>query len=194
MSPAARGMHGQAQIFGFVELERELNSICCPSVSRTGQLESSGELPDSPMCYSTRAGTCSGGYMRKPPTDRHRAMAKRRSEGATLAAVASEFHTHGERVRQVIKRVEEYDRGAAMLSADPASIEALDLMGRLPAHVRNTLQANGIGRVTDIAGVSMVELMKCPNIGCKSATLLLRLLDEYRKSGAIAIRPGDGSD
>lgn len=116
--------------------------------------------------------------MKQPPTERHRTIAKRRLEGKTLGAVASEFRTTAERVRQITRRVEDYDRGAAMLREDPASIEALDLMGRLPAHARHTLRSNGIERITDLAGIPMTEMLRWPNIGRKSATVLLNLLAE----------------
>jgi hypothetical protein len=124
--------------------------------------------------------------MGKPPTERHRAIFKRRREGVTLTRIATEFATTADLVRQAIKRVEDYDRGVAMLRKDPFSIEALDLVGRLPPHARRALAAQRINRITDLAGVPMLEILKWPNVGQKSATRLLELLEETRAINSVA--------
>ena len=117
--------------------------------------------------------------MRKPPTEKQRAMTQRRLEGMTLTKIATEFGTTADLVRQAVKRVQDYDRGMALLSEDCASIEALDLIGRLPSHARRSLSARSITRITDLVGISLMEMLTWPNMGHKSATMLLRLLDEY---------------
>jgi hypothetical protein len=112
-------------------------------------------------------------------------MAQRRSEGLSLAAVAAEFHTNVERVRQAIKRVEAHDRGRALLREDPASIEAFDLMGELPPLVRHTLAEHGIVRLDDIQGYSAEELLRLPNLGKKAVAQLLEMLENYRMVSTI---------
>src|SRR5262245_48789767 len=67
--------------------------------------------------------------MKEPPSERHRAIAQRRAEGRTFQRVGKEFGISFEAVRVICRRVEEYDRGMAMLSEDPTSIEALSLIG-----------------------------------------------------------------
>lgn len=118
--------------------------------------------------------------MKSAPTDRHRAMAKRRSEGLALAAIAAEFQTNVERVSRAIKRVEDYERGVALLRNDPESVEGPDLVGMLPHLVRRTLAENGITRLTDLDGRSPDELLRMPHIGRKAVDQLLGLLEECR--------------
>lgn len=132
--------------------------------------------------------------MRKPPTERHRAIAQRRLEGMTLTKIAAEFGTTYDLVWRIIRRVQDYDRGIAMLREDPANIEALDLIGRLPTRARPTLLARGITRITDLAGVSMLELLTWPNISHRAATMLLQLLDAERDRQRRAHRAESGAD
>ena len=122
--------------------------------------------------------------MKSTPTDRHRAIAKRRSDGNSLAAVAAEFQTTVERVSRAIKRVEDYDRGIALLLIDPGSIEGLDLVGMLPPLVRRTLAESGITRLTDLDGMSPEELLRMPHISRRALARLLALLEECRGTGA----------
>jgi hypothetical protein len=107
-------------------------------------------------------------------------MAKRRSEGLALAAIAAEFQTNVERVSRAIKRVNDYERGVALLRNDPESVEGLDLVGMLPHLVRRTLAENGITRLTDLDGRSPDELLRMPHIGKKAVDQLLGLLEECR--------------
>ena len=109
-------------------------------------------------------------------------MAKRRSEGHSLAAVASEFQTSVERVSRAIKRIEDYERGIALLRDDPASIEGLSLVGMLMPLVRRALADNGITRLTDLEGRSPDALLQMSHIGTKAVTQLFSLLGEYRRS------------
>jgi hypothetical protein len=81
-----------------------------------------------------------------------------------------------------------------MLREDPASIEAFHLIGWLPLRARSTLVNMGISRVTDLAGVSMMEMLTWPYIGHRSATLLLQLRDEYPEASAKLIRQASGTD
>jgi hypothetical protein len=111
-------------------------------------------------------------------------MAKRRSEGLSLAAVASEFQTTVERVSRAINRAEDYERGVALLRDDAASIEGLHLVGMLRPLVRRTLADNRITRLTDLEGRSPDELLRMPHIGGKVVDQLFALLDECR--GAIS--------
>lgn len=106
-------------------------------------------------------------------------MARRRAQGLSLAAVASEFHTNVERVRQAVRRVEAHDRGVVMLRADPTSLEALDLMGELPPLVRQSLADHGIVRLDDLQGYKLEELLRLPNIGTKAIVRLRSLWAKY---------------
>ena len=78
--------------------------------------------------------------------------------------------------------MEDYDRGAEMLREDPASIEALGLVGDVKPSVQQTLRARGIKQLTDLEGVTMDQLLRWPNVGRQSATLLLQALTNLRKT------------
>ena len=120
--------------------------------------------------------------MKQPPTERDRAIAQRRAEGKTLQQVGSEFGLASEAVRAICRRVEDHDRGEAMLRDDPASIDALALLGAVKPAVQHTLRSRGIERLTDLDGVTMDQLLSWPNIGTLSATLLLEALSHLKKS------------
>lgn len=60
-----------------------------------------------------------------------------------------------------------------MLRTDPTSIEVLTLMGRIKPMVRHTFLNRGIKRLTDLEGVTMIQLVRWPSIGRQSAALLL---------------------
>ena len=132
--------------------------------------------------------------MRNPPTARQRTIAARRLQGKALTEIATEFGITGYSVRKAIKCVQDYDRGIVLLRVDPASIEALDLVGCLPSRVRSALAHMGIWRMTDLAGVSMLEMLTWPYIGYRSATMLVELLDEYPEASAKLISEGRGND
>ena len=118
--------------------------------------------------------------MRKPPIECHRAIARRRLEGKTPGKIAVEFGTTVDLVWRTLRHVRDYDRGIVLLREDPASIEGLHLIGRLPSHARATLAARGATRITDLAGISIIEMLSWPNISHRAATMLLKLLDAER--------------
>jgi hypothetical protein len=120
--------------------------------------------------------------VRQPPTDRFRAIAARRAEGKTLSAVGDEFGLTAARVNEICHRVKNYDRGEALLRSDPASIEALALLGKVKPLVHITLASRGMKRLTDLEGVTLAQLLRFPNIGRQSATFLFDALAELKKS------------
>ena len=119
--------------------------------------------------------------LKQPPTERERAIAQRRAEGGTFHRIGKEFGFTPESVRGICRRVEDYDRGAAMLRKDPASIEALGLVGDVKPSVQQTLRARGIQQLTDLEGVTMDQLLRWPRLGKKSATLLLDTLARLKR-------------
>lgn len=122
--------------------------------------------------------------MKQPPTERERAIAQRRSEGRTLQRIAKEFGgMKPETVRSICHRVEEFDRGAAMLRNNPASIEALGLIGEVNPSVRHTLRSKGINQLTDLEGFTMDQLLTWPRVGKQSAASLLEALSNLKKTG-----------
>ena len=121
--------------------------------------------------------------MKQPPTERERAIAQQRAEGRTLQRIGREFGLMPETVRSICRRVEEYDRGSAMLRNDPTSIEALALLGHIKPLVRETLRYRGVRQLTDLEGVTMGELVRWPNVGRQSAALLLNALTNVKKNG-----------
>ncbi|HET9395476.1 MAG TPA: hypothetical protein VFO36_05420 [Nitrospiraceae bacterium] len=121
--------------------------------------------------------------MRRPPTDLERVIAKRRAEGPTLQSVGREFGITADHVRIICRRVEDYDRGTEMLRNDPASIEALALLGQLKPLVREVLRYRGINQLTDLEGVTLDQMLSWPNVGRQSATLLLNALANLKKTG-----------
>jgi hypothetical protein len=64
----------------------------------------------------------------------------------------------------------------ALLREDPASIEALALLGQIKPLVKEILRYRGIKRLTDLEGVTMEQMLSWPNVGRRSATLLLNAL------------------
>ena len=123
--------------------------------------------------------------MKQPLTERDRAIAQRRAEGGTLQQVGNEFGLASEAVRAICRRVEDHDRGAALLRDDPASIDALALLGEVKPAVRHTLRSRGIERLTDLDGVTMSQLLSWPNVGTQSAALLLEALARLKKSTLV---------
>jgi hypothetical protein len=120
----------------------------------------------------------------KPPSDRNRAIAARRAEGATVPAIAAEFKLSKQRVKEIAERVERYDRAIAILRFEPSSFEGLELIGKIPRLVRISLQASGIECLEDLDGKSLDDLLRLPNIGRRSATMLLDLYGEHRRRKA----------
>jgi hypothetical protein len=120
--------------------------------------------------------------MKQPPTERERAIAQRRAEGRTLQRIGREFGLTHETIRGICRRVDEFDRGAAMLRTDPASIEALGLIGEVTPSVQHALRSRGINQLTDLEGVTMDQLLSWPRVGKQSATLLLEALANLKKS------------
>ena len=118
----------------------------------------------------------------KPPSERNRAIAARRGEGVKLQAIAAEFRMTVKGVREIARRVEHYDRGAAVLRLDPSSLEGLELTGRISRLVRISLEARGIKRLDDLDAASLDDLIRWPNIGRKSAAVLIDLYAELKRS------------
>jgi hypothetical protein len=120
--------------------------------------------------------------MRQPPSERERAIAQRRAEGGTLHRIGREFGVTPESVRSICRRVEEFDRGAEMLRENPASIEALRMVGEVNPAVQHALQSKGISRLTDLEGVTIDQLLSWPRVGKQSATSLLKALANLKKT------------
>ena len=116
----------------------------------------------------------------KPPSDRNRAIAARRAEGVILPAIAAEFKLSKQRVREIVERVERYDRAVAILRFEPSNLEGLGLIGKIPRLVRTSLQASGIERLEDLDGMSLDDLLRLPNIGRRWATMLFKLCAELK--------------
>jgi hypothetical protein len=119
--------------------------------------------------------------MRQPPTERERAILRRRAEGGTLHRIGREFGLTPESVRSVCRRVEEFDRGAEMLRQNPASIDALRMVGEVKPSVHHTLQSRGISHLTDLEGVTLDQMLSWPKVGKQSATSLLEALAKMKK-------------
>jgi hypothetical protein len=122
--------------------------------------------------------------MKSAPTDRHRDMARRHSGGQSLAEIAAAFETSVEGVCRAVKRVEDYDRGTALLQHDSANIEGLSLVGMLPPLTRLTLHENGITRLTELEAISADDLLRLPNMRKRTVERLLALLDQYRSDAS----------
>ena len=121
--------------------------------------------------------------MKQPPTERERAIAQQRAAGRTFQRIGKEFGgLTPESVRGICRRVEDYDRGLAMLRKDPASIEALGLVGDVKPSVQQTLRARGIQQLTDLEGITIDQLLSWPRVGRQSATLLLDALANLKKT------------
>jgi hypothetical protein len=120
--------------------------------------------------------------MRPPPTERHRSMAARRKEGATVSSIAREFETTYELVRRVIVHVEQYDRGIQILQDNPASLEGLELSGVLHPLAAKSLHARGHQTLHDLASLTLVDFLVMPNIRRRDAEMLVRLAAEARSA------------
>jgi hypothetical protein len=118
----------------------------------------------------------------KPPSERNQAIAARRAEGATLRAIADEFGLDHKRVIEIVQRVERYNRGATILQTDPSSLEGRELTGTIPGLTRASLSAAGIGRLEELDGMSLVDLLRLPNIGMRQAALLIELYAKIKRS------------
>jgi hypothetical protein len=140
-----------------------------------------GELPEL-SDFSRAAAPDAEAAVKRPPTEHERVIAKRRAEGLTLQSIGTEFGITPDHVRIICRRVEDYDRGTALLRDDPASIEALALLGRVKPLVREMLRYRGIRQLTDLEGVTMEEMLSWPNVGRQSATILLNALANLKKS------------
>ena len=68
-----------------------------------------------------------------------------------------------------------------MLRRDPASLEALGLIGEVNPSVQHTLRSRGINHLTDLEGVTLDQLLSWPRVGRQSATLLLEALANLKK-------------
>jgi len=140
------------------------------------------ELAHRPNRGAVAAATNTETVVRRPPTELERAIARRRAEGLTLQNVGREFGITADHVRLICRRVDDYDRGTALLREDPSSIEALALLGQVKPLVREVLRHRGVNRLTDLEGVTMEEILSWPNVGRQSATLLLEALDNLKNT------------
>jgi hypothetical protein len=120
--------------------------------------------------------------MRQPPTERERTIARRRAEGGTFHRIGREFGLTPESVRSVCRRVEEFDRGAAILCDNPASIEAPRLVGEVNPSGQHTLRSRGINHLTDLEGVTLDQMLSWPKVGKQSATSLLEALARLKRT------------
>ncbi|HET9396847.1 MAG TPA: hypothetical protein VFO36_12380 [Nitrospiraceae bacterium] len=141
-----------------------------------------GELPELSSSRGTAAAPDAEAIVKRPPTEFERVIARRRAEGLTLQSIGTEFGITADHVRIICRRVEDYDRGTALLRDDPASIEALALLGQVKPLVREMLRYRGIRQLTDLEGVTMEEMLSWPNVGRQSATILLNALANLKKS------------
>ena len=69
-----------------------------------------------------------------------------------------------------------------MLRTNPASIEALGLVGGVTPSVQHTLRSRGINQLTDLEGFTMDQLLTWPKVGKQSAASLLEALTNLKKS------------
>lgn len=145
-----------------------------------GQLHR-GELPELSTSRRVVAAPDAETTVKRPPTDLERVIAKRRAEGPTLQSIGKEFGITADHVRIICRRVEDYDRGTALLREDPSSIEALALLGQVKPLVKEVLRYRGISRLTDLEGVTRDQMLRWPNVGRQSATLLLNALANLKK-------------
>jgi len=109
-------------------------------------------------------------------------MAARRKEGATFLSIAHEFGTSYELVRRVIHHVEQYDRGMQILQDNPASLEGLELCGKLHPLAAKSLYARGYQTLHDLASLTLVDLLVMPNVPRKDAEMLVRLAAEAKSA------------
>jgi hypothetical protein len=56
-----------------------------------------------------------------------------------------------------------------ILALDPNSLEGLELVGKIPPLTRVSLQAQGITRLQDLQGLSLIDLLQMPNLGRREA-------------------------
>ena len=115
-------------------------------------------------------------------TERERIIAQRRAEGRTFQRIGKEFGLTPESVRDICRRVEDYDRGATMLRDNPASLEALGLVGEVKPSVQHTLRLRGVNQLTDLDGITLDELLSWPGIGKQSASLLIEALATLKRN------------
>jgi hypothetical protein len=109
----------------------------------------------------------------KPPSERNQAIATRHPR-----AIADEFGLDHKRVKEIVQRVDRYNRGATILESDAFSLEGLELIGKIPVLTRESLKAVGINRLEELDGMSFVDLLRLPNIGRRQATTLIELYSE----------------
>jgi hypothetical protein len=146
-----------------------------------GQFQRGG-MPKRSIAKAVAAAPDSEATVRRPPSEFERTIARRRAEGPTLQSIGREFGITADHVRLICRRVENYDRGTALLREDPSSIEALALLGQIKPLVREVLRYRGVKRLTDLEGVTMEQMLSWPNVGKQSATLLLNALDNLKST------------
>jgi hypothetical protein len=122
--------------------------------------------------------------MKQSPSERNRAVGARIAQGAKATAVAAEFKLSSKRVTEIARQVDRYNRGVAILQSDPPNLLGHELVGRIPPLARMSLRAAGIDRLEDMDGVSLVDLLGLPNIGRRSATILIDLSAEMKDRSA----------
>lgn len=114
-----------------------------------------------------------------PPSERNRAIAIRRAAGATFKAIGAEFGIQSARAKEIAERVNRYDRGMAILQTNPSSFEGLELIGKLHRLTRQSLEAYGIRRIEDLDELSLADLLRLPNVGRRTVTVLMDLRPQW---------------
>jgi len=108
---------------------------------------------------------------KEPPSEHNRSVARRRSDDASTQAVAAEFGLSVKRINEIVYAVDQYDRGlGTWLSIRPALKGSISSARYRPWN--NPCRGSG--------GLSLIDLIKMPNIGRRQATTLIDLYAELR--------------
>jgi hypothetical protein len=68
------------------------------------------------------------------------------------------------------------------LGQDVSWHEGLGVTGTIPGLTRASLSAAGISRLEELDGMSLVDMLRLPNIGMRQAALLIELYAKIKRS------------
>jgi transposase len=109
--------------------------------------------------------------------DRTHAVELRRAAGATAREIAKEFGITISRVRQILRQLK-LRRVGEKRKAQPTSLEALEMAGKVRRQLRFALEAAGITDLTQLRGRRRFEVGLIRGISSKSVATIDAVMQE----------------
>lgn len=127
--------------------------------------------------------------MRNAPSARDLAIVACRDQGYTLRATAEKFGMSLQSVRLIELRARDYREADEGLKFDPDDIMLLARTGRLRPSAAHALLMDGICKITQLQGLTSLDLSRMPNMGRIGIEQIVRLAAAHGIEIVTKLRP-----